>query len=114
MCTLSPHLLSPATRPARARRPFCQTLLATAFAGFNLLRVVAYLPTLWAIASSGEADQHSLFTWIVFCGANTTMALWLYEHNGGRIDRAIAVNALNALMCAGISACIAWIRWMPL
>ena len=38
------------------------TLLSGAFALFNGLRIVAYLPTLAAIQSSGQADQHSRFT----------------------------------------------------
>jgi hypothetical protein len=27
------------------------------------------------------------------------MAAWLHERNGGRVDRAVAVNVCNALMC---------------
>ncbi|MBT9595867.1 MAG: hypothetical protein IV094_07780 [Vitreoscilla sp.] len=87
-------------------------LLSGSFALFNSLRIVAYLPTLVAIQSSGHADQHSLFTWLTFLGANLTMALWLHEQNGGRINRAVAVNAFNALMCGAIAASIAWLRWM--
>lgn len=86
--------------------------LGGAFALFNGLRIVAYLPTLAAIQSSGQADQHSLFTWLTFLGANLTMALWLHEQSGRRIDRAVAVNAFNAFMCAAIAASIAWLRWV--
>ena len=88
------------------------SLLSGSFALFNSLRIVAYLPTLHAIQSSGHADQHSLFTWLTFLGANLTMALWLHEQNGGRMNRAVAVNAFNALMCGAIAASIAWLRWM--
>jgi len=88
------------------------SLLSGSFALFNSLRIVAYLPTLLAIQSSGHADQHSLFTWLTFLGANLTMALWLHEQNGGRMNRAVAVNAFNALMCGAIAASIAWLRWM--
>ena len=87
------------------------TLLSGAFALFNGLRIVAYLPTLAAIQTSGQADQHSLFTWLTFLGANVTMALWLHEQNGRCMNRAVAVNAFNALMCAAIAASIAWLRW---
>ena len=87
------------------------TMLGASFALFNGLRIVAYLPTLVAIQTSGQADQHSLFTWLTFLGANLTMALWLHEQNGQRINRAVAVNAFNALMCAAIAASIAWLRW---
>jgi hypothetical protein len=88
------------------------SLLSGSFALFNSLRIVAYMPTLLAIQSSGHADQHSLFTWLTFLGANLTMALWLLEQNGGRMNRAVAVNAFNALMCGAIAASIAWLRWL--
>ena len=87
-------------------------LLGGAFALFNALRIVAYLPTLHAIHSSGHADQHSLFTWLTFLGANLTMALWLHEQNGRRMNRAVAVTAFNAFMCGAIVASIAWLRWV--
>jgi hypothetical protein len=88
------------------------TLLGGAFALFNGLRIVAYLPTFAAIQASGQADQHSLFTWLTFLGANLTMALWLHEQNGRRLNRAVAVNAFNAFMCGAIAAAIAWLRWL--
>jgi hypothetical protein len=87
------------------------SLLSGAFAVFNGLRIVAYLPTLSAIQVSGQADQHSMFTWLTFLGANVTMALWLHEQNGRRFNRAVAVNAFNAVMCGAIAASIAWLRW---
>jgi hypothetical protein len=34
------------------------------------------------------------------------MAAWLYEHNGRRLNRAIAVNTCNALMCLATSILI--------
>ena len=39
-------------------------------------------------------------------------ALWLREHNGGHVNRAVAVNAFNAFMCGAIAASIAWLRWL--
>lgn len=92
-------------------RPTWLGLLSAAFALFNTMRIVAYLPTLAALQASGQADQHSLFTWITFMGANATMALWLYEHNARCCNKAIAVSATNALMCAAIALSIAWLRW---
>ncbi len=105
--TASANAGSADRHPAPATRT---GLLPAAFGLFNGLRVVAYLPTLAAIASAGQADQHSLFTWLVFLGSNSTMALWLLERNAGRVDRAVLVNAVNALMCAAIAAAIAWQR----
>lgn len=98
------------TRPAPPARRL--PLLTGAFTLFNGLRVVAYLPTLAAIRTSGQADQHSLLTWLTFLGANLTMALWLHEQNGRRTNRAVAFNAFNALMCGAVAASIAWLRWM--
>ena len=97
-------------RPVRPTRGL--SLLCGAFTLFNGLRIVAYLPTLAAIQTSGQADQHSLFTWLTFLGANLTMALWLHEQNGRRVNRAVAVNAFNAFMCGAIAASIAWLRWL--
>jgi hypothetical protein len=74
------------------------------------LRIVAYLPTLAAIHSTGRADQHSLLTWVTFLSANLAMALWLFDQNGLRLNRAIIVNIANALMCAAIAVLIAWTR----
>lgn len=85
--------------------------LTWAFALFNAMRVIAYLPTLWAIQSSGDASQHSLFTWLTWLGANLTMAAWLYEQGGRRVSRAVLVNVCNAAMCAAICAVIAALRW---
>lgn len=85
---------------AGGTRPLYLTTLTWAFTLFNTLRAVAYLPTMWAIYSSGDSSQHSLWTWFTWLGANATMAAWLYEQNGQRMSRAVAVNVGNAAMCA--------------
>ena len=69
------------------------------FTLFNSVRVLAYLPTIWAIYATGDSSQHSLVTWLTWAGANTTMAAWLYEQNGQALNRAIAVNLCNTFMC---------------
>lgn len=74
-------------------------VLTWAFTFFNSVRMLAYLPTTWAILTSGDSSQHSLWTWGTWLGANVTMAAWLYEHNGRRIDKAVVVNIGNATMC---------------
>jgi hypothetical protein len=43
-------------------------------------------------------------------GANATMAAWLYEHNAGRVDRAVLVNIGNAGMCLATTATIVFYR----
>jgi hypothetical protein len=85
--------------------------LSWAFTLFNSVRVLAYLPTLWAIHRTGDSNQHSLWTWATWIGANATMAAWLYEHNGQRLNRAVAVTLGNAGMCAVATLLIAWYRF---
>jgi hypothetical protein len=87
-------------------------VLTWAFTLFNSVRVFAYLPTLWAIYETGDSSQHSLWTWCTWFGANLTMAAWLYEHNGQRVNRAVVVNVSNALMCIAVTALIAVHRFL--
>lgn len=101
-----------AARPvagAQARRLYLR-LLTWAFTLFNTVRVAAYAPTIAAIVRSGDSSQHSLLTWLTWLGANATMAAWLYEHGGQRLDKAIVVNIGNALMCLGTTVVIVWYR----
>jgi hypothetical protein len=81
-------------------------LLTWVFTLFNSVRVLSYVPTMWAIHQSGESSQHSLLTWACWLGANATMAAWLHEHNGRRMDRAVVVNICNASMCLATLALI--------
>ncbi len=81
------------------------------FTFFNTVRVLAYLPTVMAIVHAGDSGQHSLLTWLTWLGANATMAGWLYEQNGHRMDRAVVVNLCNATMCLLTSVVIAWFRF---
>jgi hypothetical protein len=92
--------LGAAPAPATERRTAYLALLTWAFTLFNSVRTLAYLPTMWSIWASGDSSQHSLWTWCTWLGANATMAAWLYEHNGQRINRAVTVNIGNAAMCA--------------
>lgn len=85
--------------------------LALAFNVFNTLRTLAYLPTIASIHASGRSDQHSLFTWTTWLGANLTMAAWVYRHNGGRCDRVVAFNLANALLCLLTGAVIVAYRF---
>jgi hypothetical protein len=89
------------------------TLLWT-FTFFSAIRVIAYLPTIWAIWVSGDASQHSIFTWLIWFGANLTMAAWLYEHSRDSCGRAILINVCNAFMCGIIAVLIAVYQWQLL
>jgi hypothetical protein len=88
-------------------------VLTWTFTLFNSVRILAYLPTTWAIVQSGDSSQHSLWTWCTWLGANATMAAWLYESNGQRFSRAVMFSAGNAAMCAGTALVIAVHRGLP-
>jgi uncharacterized RDD family membrane protein YckC len=113
-------LLSPSHRPSRPprrvnqpaapvgrARPVYLAVLTWAFTLFNSVRMLSYLPTMWAIQVSGDSSQHSLWTWCTWLGANLTMAAWLYEQSGQRMGRAVMVNLCNATMCAATVILIA-------
>lgn len=101
----------PGPAPATTGRRLYLELLTWAFTLFNSVRVLAYLPTMWAIHASGDSSQHSLWTWCTWLGANATMAAWLHEHNGRRMNRAVWVNCGNAAMCACTTLLIVAYRW---
>lgn len=85
-------------------------VLTWSFALFNTVRVAAYLPTMWAVLQSGDSNQHSLWTWLTWLGANLTTAAWLYEKDGRRLGRVAVVSACNAGMCLAVSALIVCYR----
>lgn len=97
--------------PTRLRRTYLQWL-AWLFALFNSARVFAYLPNVWSIHQHADSSQHSLLTWVTLFGANLTMAAWLYEENGHKTSKAIAVSISNSLMCLLTATSIVWYR-MP-
>lgn len=101
------------TTAAEPTRAAYLSVLTWAFTMFNSVRMVAYLPTIWAIHASGDSSQHSLWTWCTWLGANAPMAAWLYEQNGRRLGRAVIVNAGNATMCAVTVVLIAAHRGWP-
>lgn len=111
MTASNSHAIGNVKRTApRPRRLYLQ-LLTWAFTLFNSVRLLSYLPTMWAIHLSADSSQHSLWTWCTWLGANVTMAAWLYEHNGQRIDPAVSVNIVNATMCLMTAALIAVYRF---
>jgi hypothetical protein len=99
-----------AARAAHAPATLYLTLLTWAFTVFSAARVIAYLPTIWAVAHTGDTSGHSLITWFTWLGANCTMALWLLEHGGRRLSALVLVNFGNALMCAATASLIALVR----
>lgn len=119
--TRPPFQSCPATRQSRLTAPaHCPgpanahgrylTVLGTLFTLFSSARVLAYLPTIWAVLASGDSSQHSLLTWFTFLGGNMTMSIWLWENNGRRCNMAIAASGGNALMCLLVIAVVAWTR----
>lgn len=97
----------PAPSPGRVRY---RIALDWVFASSSALRLLTYLPMLWAIHASADSTQHSLLTWLAWLTWNLVMAAWLYEHNGRRVDKAVRVTLGNASMCAAASVLIAWYR----
>jgi hypothetical protein len=91
-------------------RRLYRVLLDVSFQFFSVLRVLSYLPMLWAIHASGDSSQHSLWTWGIWLMSHLTMAGWLFERNAGRLDRAIGVTLANASMCAASLMLIASYR----
>lgn len=85
-------------------------LLNWSFAIFSSTRLLTYLPTLWAIHSSADSSQHSLWTWATWVGSNASMAAWLFEHNHRRFNKAIVVTMGNSVMCLATCILILWYR----
>jgi len=102
-----------ALSPPRRSRTVYLAVLTWAFTLFNSVRMLAYIPTMWAVQASGDSSQHSLWTWCTWLGANLTMAAWLYEQNGQRLGRAVVVNIGNAAMCAATVVLIIAYRVLP-
>ena len=90
----------PRSRSRLTARAAYLAILTWSFTLFNSIGVIAYLPTVLAILQNGNSDQHSLWTWCSWVGANATMACWLYEENGQKLNRAVVVNMGNTVMCA--------------
>jgi hypothetical protein len=105
---------TPSNDPDRTGSPTWRNayvrLLAIAFTFFNSVRLLTYVPTIWAIQMSQSSDQYSLFTWISWVGANGTMAAWVYENNGQKLDPVCLLNMGNTLMCLATCIAIAYCR----
>lgn len=104
---------APRSAPPSLRRRVRERYLVAlglAFAFFGSVRMLSYLPTLWAIQVSGDSSQHSLWTWGIWLGSNVTMAAWLHENSGHRVNRAIGLSLCNAAMCAATMALIIFHR----
>jgi len=100
---------APPTAALRPLRRIYLKAMVGAFALLNSCRILAYVPTLLAIYSSGDSSQHSLWTWCIWCGSNLTTAAWLYENEGCRMNRVAAISLGNAVMCAvGVALILAY------
>ncbi len=104
-------VFAPRAHVASAPRPSLVPMMVQwTFSLFSSLRAVSYVPTLWAIYDSANSSQYSLLTWLTFVGANASMAAWLFEKNGRKLDRAVVVSACNAFMCLVTCLMIGWYR----
>lgn len=104
---MTTHLVA---TPTQQRSSVYLNVLNWSFALFNSSRLLSYVPTILAIHTSSDSSQHSLLTWLSWVGANVTMAAWLYESNRRRVNKAVAINIGNALMCLATLGMIAWYR----
>lgn len=86
-------------RPLRSLRAAYLAALGWAVTLLGAVRLVSYLPTLWAIHASGDSSQHALATWLTWAAANAAMAAWLYEQHGRRADCTVVIHACNTVMC---------------
>ncbi len=93
-----------------AARLSWRRLCEAAFVLSNGARLLAYVPTLWAIHASGNSGQHSLWTWTTWLVSNITMAWWLCDRRPGPPDRAALVSVGNAVMCSLAVVLILWYR----
>ncbi len=96
--------------PSAPWRAWYLRALTWAFMLLTAARLIAYMPTVLSIIHSRDSQQHSLWTWLIWVGANLTMAAWLYEHNGQRVDKAIGVSLANAAACGFTTLVILWYR----
>jgi hypothetical protein len=101
---------TPDNAPSQRWRLSYVQALNVAFAVFSSTRLVSYLPNIWAIHSSGDSSQHSLWTWLTWMGSHAVMAAWLYENNGRRANKAMVVTVGNALMCLVTCGLVLWYR----
>lgn len=69
----------------------------------NTMRVAAYLPSGRVIAKPGNSLRPSLRTRRPWLGANATIACWLCEQEGLRMNRAIAISICNAATAVAIA-----------
>ena len=109
----APSASAPAADPLHRRRwrAWYLRVLTWAFMLLTGARLLAYSLTVFAIIESRDSHQHSLWTWLIWVGANLTMAAWMYEHNGQRMDKAIGVSLANAAACGLTSVVIVWFRF---
>lgn len=104
------HTIKPVAPTAQRPQTRYLMLLTWALTLFGFLRVVSYLPTLWAVYERQNSSQHSLLTWCIWLGSNFTMAAWIYEQNNRHLNAATVVNLVSTVMCAACLALIVWFR----
>jgi hypothetical protein len=60
LAAMSVDTLVPCGAPNNRHRRIYLALLTWGFALFSSVRILAYVPTMWAIHQSGDSSQHSL------------------------------------------------------
>lgn len=96
--------MTPATLPRTTTAPgppatLYVQVITSAFTLSQSARIIAYLPTIWAVWTSGHSTEHSLLTWMTWLCANLSMTCWLFEQAGRVRTRAVLINIGNTAMC---------------
>lgn len=87
---------------------FYATALSWAFLATNVMRVLAYLPTIKKLLrAEATADCQSQLTWLLWSASNLTFALHLFEFNHRQVNEMILITMGNALMCC---VCLCLVR----
>ena len=98
-----------------------ETHVYLAFCIFNVGRLFTYLPTIAKLRQPGcTGDGQSVWTWICWILANSTMSLYAYIASKYQVTDFVWINVINTFMCF---VCLLYIikvqkragtlNWMP-
>ena len=112
MNTATTRLPPSSTAPSAPRwRAWYLRGLTWAFMVLTTARLLGDPPAGLAMLQTRGSRNHSVWTWLIWVGANLSIALWMYENNGHQMDKAIGVSLANAVACGAAAAGIVWCRF---
>jgi hypothetical protein len=102
-------LLASCTRPA-GQTDFA-LYVYVACCVFNVARIITYVPTIKMLLKPGcTGDGQSVATWVMWIGANGTMALHLYIATNYRMTDLVWISVSNTVMCVVCAVLIAKVQ----